>query len=61
RFPGQQAEGIEVLDVTGKRVWHGEGLFIDRAGLDLEGLPGGVYFVKVQFGEVAAVRRVVLR
>ena len=61
RFPGRQAEGIEVLDVAGKRVWYGEGLFVDSAGLDLGGLPGGVYFVRLQIGGAAVVRRVVLR
>ena len=61
RFPGQQAEEITILDAAGKPVWRRRGLFTDGASLDLGGLPGGVYFVRMQIGGAAVVRRVVLR
>jgi len=60
RFPGQKMESIEVFDATGRRVWRQEGQLAEAATLDLGGLPGGVYFVRMLLEGKAVARRVFL-
>jgi len=60
RFPGQQVEGIEVFDATGRRAWQQQGRLADAASLELQNLPGGIYFVRLWLEGAIVVRRVLL-
>ncbi|MBX2927706.1 MAG: T9SS type A sorting domain-containing protein [Saprospiraceae bacterium] len=61
QFPEQRLDRIALLTTTGQVLRVAEGPFFDTHQLHLEGLPAGMYFVRLEQAEQTTVRKVVLR
>jgi hypothetical protein len=61
RFPEQRLDRIVLLTPAGQVLRVAQGPFFDAHQLHLEGLPAGMYFVRLEQAGQVAVRKVVLR
>lgn len=61
QFPGRQFNRIALLTPAGQTLRVLNGPFFDMQQIDLQGLPAGMYFLRMEHEGHAAVRKVVLR
>jgi hypothetical protein len=60
-FPGQRVGWVAVLNAAGQQLRFWPGPFFDHCQLDLQALPAGVYFVRMERGGEAIMQKVVRR
>jgi hypothetical protein len=61
QFPEQRLDRITLLTTTGRVLRVAQGPFFDAHQLNLEGLPAGMYFVRMEQAGQTTVRKAVLR
>jgi hypothetical protein len=60
-FPGQRLGWIAVFNAAGQQLQFQTGPFFDQHQLDLQGLPAGIYFVRMERAGEAIMQKVVRR
>ncbi|HRK82103.1 MAG TPA: T9SS type A sorting domain-containing protein [Saprospiraceae bacterium] len=61
RFPGQHLDGVTLLTAAGIPLRRLKGTFFDALSLDLQGLPAGMYFLRMEQDGCTVVKKVVRR